>query len=402
MRKIAALALAVLLSVGLSQSAQANSIRDRQYWLSEYGFTSAWEYSRGDGVVVAIIDTGIDATHPDLAGVVVGGTDVSGLGSNDGRTPVGSNSYHGTMVASLLAGRGSGGDLASGVIGAAPAVKLLSISMAFGVDGLDTDAQLAKGVIWAVDNGAQVINLSLTRNSTSWPKSWDDAFLYAFENDVVIVAAVGNRVAGTEFISAPATIPGVIAVAGLNREGEASEDYSLSGFSVSVSAPAEELVAAYPGGEYRIWSGSSAAAPIVSGLVALVRAEYPELNAASVVNRVLQSANRDGSYSFFATYGYGRIDAQLALSGEFGQVTENPLGELSEWIELYRPLQPETEALGEISLPEQTQLVAVQPAALQSDQLWWPIAGYAGVGLMAAFLYLAFRPSGRDGNQRKK
>jgi type VII secretion-associated serine protease mycosin len=401
-RKVIALSLALLLGTVVTQSAQADSIRDRQYWLSDYGFTSAWESSRGEGVLVAIIDTGIDPSHPALSGAVSGGTDVSGLGSSDGLTAVGANSYHGTMVASLLAGRGTGSDSLAGVIGAAPEAKLLSVSMAFGVDGLDTDDQLARGVIWAVDNGAQVINLSLTRNSTSWPKSWDEAFLYAFENDVVIVAAVGNRAAGTEFISAPATIPGVIAVAGLDREGKASESYSLEGFSASVSAPAEDLVAAYPGGEYRIWSGSSAAAPIVAGLVALIRAKYPDLNAPSVVNRVLLSANREGIDGFSTAYGYGRIDAELALNGDFPIVSENPLGELSEWIELYRPTQDDTEPAGEIVPPEQTQLVELQPPGLQPGQLWWPIAGYAGVGLMAAFLYLAFRPSSHNGNQRKK
>ena len=321
MRKIVTAAIVALLSISLSQSASADSIRDRQYWLEQFGFTSAWDSSQGEGVKVAVIDTGIDATHPSLRGSVVGGTDVSGLGTSDGLTLVGTSNYHGTMVASILAGRGAFGDENSGVIGTAPKAQLLSVSMAFGVTGLDTDSQIAEGIIWAVDNGATVINLSLTRNSVSWPKSWDEAFLYAFENDVVIVAAVGNLADGTEQVSAPASIPGVIAVAGVDRESNPSALSSVKGFTIGVTAPSEDLVAAYPSGEYRLWSGTSAAAPIVSGLVAMIRSMYPEMNAVNVVNRVIQSARKVGFEGYSNSYGYGIIDAEKALLAEIPEVS---------------------------------------------------------------------------------
>ena len=332
------------------QAASADPVRDRQYWLNDYGFTKAWKLSQGEGVKVAVIDTGIDSSHPALESAIVGGTDVSGLGSADGLTPVGQNSYHGTMVASLIAGRGNPDDDASGILGTAPKAQLLSVSMAFGVEGVDTDSQVAEGIIWAVDNGAQVINLSLTRNSVSWPESWDKAFLYAFENDVVIVAAVGNRLDGTEQVSAPATIPGVIAVAGVDINANASELSSTSGFTIGVTAPSEDLVAAYPGGEYRIWSGTSGAAPIVSGMVALIRSMYPEMDAANVVNRVIQSAIKNGFETYSSSYGYGLIDAEAALKIDLDEVSENPLGSLSEWITLYRQQSPEETSPGEICL----------------------------------------------------
>ncbi|MSZ19352.1 MAG: S8 family serine peptidase [Actinobacteria bacterium] len=402
MRKVVSVFLAALIAVSVSQSAFADPIRDRQYWLSDYGFTSAWELTSGEGVKVAIIDTGIDASHPSLQGAVVGGTDVSGLGSQDGLTPVGQNSYHGTMVASLLAGRGNPEDSSAGVLGTAPKAQLLSISMAFGVDGLDTDSQIAEGIIWAVDNGASVINLSLTRNSVSWPTGWDEAFLYAFENDVVIVAAVGNRLDGTEQVSAPATIPGVIAVAGVDKDAHASELSSTSGFTIGVTAPSEELVAAYPGGEYRIWSGTSGAAPIVSGMVALIRSLHPELDAANVVNRVVQSARKVGFENYSSSYGYGLIDAEAALGAKIPLVTENPLGSLAEWIELYRSESTADIAPGEILTPIDSTLVEIeQPVDLQPS-LWLPVAGYAGLGLLATFLYFAFRPKAKGSNSDKR
>ncbi len=404
MRKLVVLAASVLLSVGPSSAAMADSVRDQQYWLDDYGFTSAWDSSQGEGVKIAIIDTGIDSTHPSLQGAVVGGTDMSGLGSSDGQTPVGSNSYHGTMVASIAAGRGE-----SEIIGVAPKAELLSVSIAFGVEGLDTDSQIADGIIWAVDNGAQVINLSLTRNSVSWPESWDQAFLYAFENDVVVVAAAGNRIDGTEQVSAPASIPGVISVAGLDRNGLPSENFSTNGLTIGVTAPAEELIGAFPGGEYRMWSGTSGATPIVSGMVALIRSMYPDMDSANVVNRVISSASKNGFEGYSTSYGHGVIDANKALLAEIPPVTENPLGSLEQWIELYRASTDKEAAPGDIVSPIQapTPITSFEEPTTAVPWYadisnWLPLAGYAGLGLLATFLYFAFRPAGHSPEEEKR
>jgi len=402
MRKLAILAVSVLLSVGAPSSVMADSVRDQQYWLDDYGFISAWESSQGEGVKIAIIDTGIDSTHPSLKGVVVGGTDMSGFGSSDGQTPVGSNSYHGTMVASIAAGRGE-----SEIIGAAPKSQLLSVSIAFGIQGLDTDSQIADGIIWAVDNGAKVINLSLTRNSVSWPESWDRAFLYAFENDVVVVAAAGNRSEGTEQVSAPATIPGVISVAGLDRNGDPSQDFSTSGFSIGVTAPAEDLIGAYPGGEYRMWSGTSGATPIVSGMVALIRSMYPEMDAANVVNRVISSATRDGFVGYSTSFGHGVIDANQALFAQIAEVTDNPLGSLEQWVKLYRAEAEAEISPGEIVSPIEaptpfTPFIEPSLPWYANISNWLPLAGYAGLGLLAIFLYFAFRSPGPSPIREKR
>lgn len=402
MRKVISTLLVALLVALVPQAASADPVRDRQYWLNDYGFTKAWKLSQGEGVKVAVIDTGIDSSHPALESAIVGGTDVSGLGSADGLTPVGQNSYHGTMVASLIAGRGNPDDDASGILGTAPKAQLLSVSMAFGVEGVDTDSQVAEGIIWAVDNGAQVINLSLTRNSVSWPESWDKAFLYAFENDVVIVAAVGNRLDGTEQVSAPATIPGVIAVAGVDINANASELSSTSGFTIGVTAPSEDLVAAYPGGEYRIWSGTSGAAPIVSGMVALIRSMYPEMDAANVVNRVIQSAIKNGFETYSSSYGYGLIDAEAALKIDLEEVSENPLGSLSEWITLYRQQSPEESSPGEIVTPFDTPVAEIGTPVRIQESPWLAVAGYAGLGLLATFLYFAFRPKAKGPKSHKR
>ena len=318
----------------VAQPAAADSIRDRQYWLADYGVTQAWGTTRGAGVTIAVIDTGVDGSHQDLAGVVVGGTDVSGVGSPDGQTPVGDDSSHGTMVASLLAGRGHGDG--AGVIGVAPAANLLSVSVGFGVGTISSDDQIAEAVRWSVDNGADVINMSLTRNTLDWPTSWDDAFLYAMQNDVVVVAAAGNRGSGTTVVGAPATMPGVLTVAGVDQNAQASFDASSQGITISVAAPSEALVGAGPGDAYFEWSGTSGAAPLVAGLVALVRSAHPELDANNVINRVIRTATAVGSEVPSPIYGYGLIDANAAVTASVPAVEANPMGDLAEWIRVYR------------------------------------------------------------------
>lgn len=320
--------LGILLVAG---PASADSIRDREYWLSDYGFTTAWSTTRGAGVTVAVIDTGIDGSHPDLTGTVVGGTDVSGIGAANGQTPLGTDSQHATMVASMLAGHGHGaGD---GVIGVAPDVKLLSVSVGFGGGTVDSDDQIAQAVRWSVDHGADIINMSLTRNTLDWPPSWDDAFLYAMEHNVIVVAAAGNRGSGTTEVGAPATMPGVVVVAGVDRGGTASFDASSQGITLTVSAPSEDLVGAGPGGGYFQWSGTSGATPIVAGLLALIEASHPGLSAGNVIHRLTATARPAGSS---IVYGSGLIDAAAAVSATVPAVKTDPADDLREWIRLNR------------------------------------------------------------------
>jgi subtilisin family serine protease len=324
-----------------------------QWWLRAYEFDKT--KLDGSGVVVAVIDTGVDDTHPDLSGSFVQGRDFSGLGSPDGTAPVGPSSYHGTMVASLIAGQGKN---SGGVIGVAPGASLMSLSIGLGIEGADTDQQIADAVIWAVDNGAQVINLSLTRNSRTWPASWDEAFLYALENDVVVVSASGNRPDGTGAPSAPGTMPGVLAVGGLTKAQVGSERSSTEGIAIDITAPAEELFGSFPGGEIRSWEGSSAAAPIVSGLVALMRQGDPAASANDILQRLIASADDLGEPGFDGIYGFGAINPTQALSSRL-TAAENPLGSLKQWVSLYRAESLEDEA--ELQTPEEPVFVSEDP-----------------------------------------
>jgi len=404
-RSRAAAALLVVVSVSAAllpaAPASADAIRDREYWLSDYGIRSAWNTTRGEGVTIAVIDTGIDGSHPDLAGAVSGGTDFSGDGAATGQKPVGGSddSSHGTMVASLLAGRGNG---ASGIIGVAPEADILSISIGVGDPDADSDQQIADAVLWAVDNGADVINMSLTRNTPDWPRSWDDAFLYAMENDVVVVAAAGNRGSGTKAVGAPATMPGVLTVAGVDRQEQASVNASSQGITIGVAAPSEELVGAVPGGGYVIWNGTSGATPLVAGVVALVRAAHPDLDAANVINRLTATATPAGAKGVDPIYGFGLLDAARAVSASVPKIDENPMGDLADWVRLYRradatpaPIATVTpqpiESGDDEPRAEEEPVASVFPSALALRNVGIPLALFLGFGGAAALLIYAAR-----------
>ncbi|MFO7689964.1 MAG: S8 family serine peptidase [Cryobacterium sp.] len=381
-------------------AARADQIRDLQYWLTDYGFSEAWQTTRGAGVTIAVIDTGVDGSIPELDGAVIGGTDVSGIGSRNGQTPVSDDgSEHGTMVASLVAGRGT--TEGTGLVGVAPEASILSVSVAFGSSAatVSNDDQIAEGIRWAVDNGADVINMSLTRNTQDWPESWDSAFLYAFDNDVVVVAAAGNRGSGTTEVGAPATIPGVLTVAGVDRDKEASFDASSQGITIAVAAPSEELVGVVPGGGYVQWGGTSAAAPLVSGLVALVRAAYPNLDAAGVMNRVIGTADPNGHSVPSPIYGNGLIDAAAAVSGSVKTASgASPATLLQEWIYLHRRADTVIEdsagssqltpnpAQADPAMPEQNLASAWLPTPLTMRYITLPLAVLVGFVTLGTLL----------------
>ncbi|MDT0156597.1 S8 family serine peptidase [Microbacterium sp. ARD32] len=330
----------------------ADPIRAQEYWLDGARIRDAWNTTLGEGVTIAVLDTGIGRAGGAFGDAVVDGVDESGVGGKNGRTPVGViNSDHGTLVASTAAAPGNSDG--TGMIGVAPRAKLLSVSLGFPGSSATVPfaEQVAKGMRWAVDHGADIINLSFTTNTLDWDKSWDDAFLYAYEHDVVVIVAAGNRGSGTPIVGAPATIPGVLTVGGVDQTGTASVEASTQGITIGVMAPSEQLIGLTPDGAVVGWRGTSGAAPIVAGAAALVRAAHPELDAANVINRIIRTAIRVPEMSANTPdveYGYGLLDAHAAVTASVPKVDANPMGDLKEWVRLYRrassPAKPTPEA----------------------------------------------------------
>lgn len=118
--------------------------------------------------------------------------------------------------------------------------------------------------------------------------------------------------------------------------GVASFNASTQGITIGVAAPSEDLVGVAPGGSHVLWNGTSGATPIVAGIVALVRAAHPELDAANVINRIVKTAHDTGAPGPDAIYGFGLIDAEDAVNANVSLVDENPMGSLADWITIYR------------------------------------------------------------------
>lgn len=321
-------------------------VRKEEYWLDDYGVRDAWKSATGKGVKIAVIDTGVDGSHQDLRGAVGEGTDVSGVGRANGQEGLGAEPEHGTLVASLAAGRGHGPENpdgpggARGIIGVAPEAEILPVSLWVGSEhpgARDIDEQIPDAVRWAVDHGANVINMSLGSNATGWPPAWDSAFAYAEEKGVLVVAAAGNRGSGLNQVGAPATIPGVLSVGGVDRSRTASWDSSSQGISIAVAGPSEEMVGAIPGDGYARWSGTSATVPLVAGTAALIKQKHPDLTAAGIAQRIVDTAHDAGAQGKDPLYGYGILDVRAAVEDDVRISDINPLGSVRQWIAQNRP-----------------------------------------------------------------
>jgi type VII secretion-associated serine protease mycosin len=252
----------------------------------------------------------------DLRGQVLHGLDLVDAGGDGDTDLVG----HGTTVSAIIAGRG---DDDAGVVGIAPKAKILPVRVLDRENRYDDAMIVARGVRWAVDHGARVINLSLGGNGSS--PALAAALDYAFARDVVVVACTGNASASTNAgVWYPAREPGVIAVAGMEKDGDVLWSGSITGKETVVTAPATQLVGARPDGYWRV-QGTSFAAPMVSGTAALIRSRWPTMSAGEVINRIIKTSRDRGPAGHDAEYGYGLVDPTGALTAEIPTVLRNPL-----------------------------------------------------------------------------
>lgn len=291
----------------------ADSTRDQQWPLQAYeASTKVWPISQGDGVTVAVMDTGTLADHQDLTGQVLPGADFSGDQTNGQVDKVG----HGTGMASLIAGHGHGGQAQDGVMGLAPKAKILPVRVALGELGdvqAGPDINFPDALHYAVDHGAKVINMSFGGAMRTSP---DDraAISYAVSHDVVLVAASGNL---GSVVSYPAAFPGVVAVGAIDRQGNVW-DHSNRGPEVTLVAPGVGITSAgnKSTSDYRYASGTSDATAYVSAIAALVRSKYPALSAGQVIRRMITSAAAPPDHSQVPNdrYGYGIASPSKALA----------------------------------------------------------------------------------------
>jgi type VII secretion-associated serine protease mycosin len=322
----AALALAYAVLGFGAAPAQADTIRDGQQWvLSMLNVEPAWQVTRGDGVTVAVVDSGVDGHVSDLTGQVTQGPDFTGVATKPSSPDWG---VHGTWMASLIAGHGHDGG-GSGVIGIAPDARILSIRVipdhndpAYAAYEHEQEgsiqASLADGINYAVASGAEVISMSIgyTTPSTIVRK----ALLNAYDHGVVVVASAGNSGSsvgtyhdGQAPESFPADYPGVISVGAVNSSGSVA-GFSSDNLSVQVAAPGVLVPAQGRDGGYWYVSGTSPACALVAGVAALIKSRYPHLSPHLIAQALTSTTTGRPAGGYDSQVGFGIVDAAAALT----------------------------------------------------------------------------------------
>ncbi|MGG3017387.1 S8 family serine peptidase [Geobacillus stearothermophilus] len=301
------------------ESVEPNYVIERTYTPSDPGYSKqwhlkkinapkAWDTTKGSGqITVAVVDDGVQMNHPDLAGKIVSPYNVlTGAKS----VPAGE---HGTHVAGIIAASIN----KKGVVGVAPNVKIMPVNV-FEGDGA-TSYDVAYGIVYAVDHGANVINLSLGSYSATVYEA--EAVQYAVSKGAVLVAAAGND--DIDFPVYPAAFDPVIAVSATDSSDWIT-DFSNYGDYIDLAAPGVNIYSTFPGSSYYSLTGTSMAAPIVSGTAALVLSKNPLLTRGEVESILRKSTVDLGGKGWDVFYGYGRVDAYKAVRN-----TPSPLSSIS-------------------------------------------------------------------------
>jgi len=306
-------------------AAPADVVRDSQSWvLDMLDVPSAWSVTKGAGVTVAVIDSGVSQNVSDLAGSVTMGHDLTGLSTQPSNPRWG---QHGTWMASIIAGHGHDGGF-DGIIGVAPRARILSIRVIPDKDDpgfrtYDSEQEqsiqrsLAEGIMDAVKDGATVISMSIGYSAASGAVR--AALQDAYQHGVVLVASSGNsghnderRNHGFAPVSFPANYPGVISVGALDRLG-APVGFSSNNLSVQVAAPGVRVPAQGRDGLYWTVDGTSPACALVAGVAALIKSRYQHIPPALVTEALTTTARHGPSGVYNERTGFGTVDAAAAL-----------------------------------------------------------------------------------------
>jgi subtilisin family serine protease len=304
------------LSVEIDSRVRASGVITEPLLSEQWGIAAiradaAWEVTQGAGVTVAVLDTGVDAGHEDLAGQVLAGVDLIGnQTSGDSRDQNG----HGTHVAGIIAAA----DNALGAVGVAPAARILPVRV-LDAEGAGYAGDVAEGIVWAVDHGAAVINLSLGGPRPSAAQHL--AIQYAVEQGVSVFAAAGNS--GPSAVPEyPAAFPEVTAVGATTPQGLAAS-FSSRGSYVDLAAPGTMILAAHAGGGYAFQSGSSMASPFAAGVASLVLG-LRSMSASQMQALLMQTAVDVDAPGTDTATGAGLICAQCAVEAVRGPRQAEP------------------------------------------------------------------------------
>lgn len=331
---------------------------DKQWGLVKANFIDAWEKTTGKkNITVAVIDTGVDASHEDLSGTrfvpgfnAIDDTRISGRVNSD-------DNGHGTLITGVIAATSNNN---IGIAGAAPNISIMPIK-ALSSDGSGTSSKLSEAIVWAADHKADVINLSLGGIGFGHDKVLADAITYAFEKNIVIVAAAGNDVAitGGNLDNEPVfpicddngknMVIGVTATdyhdlkPGFANYGKACVDVSAPGKRILSTINHDPASGGIASDAYAYASGTSLSVPFVSAQAALLRSLFPEASNKQIRDRIISTAeNIDGlnlsqcaNQSCKGLLGGGRIDVAKSLEEQILKLVDGDLARVAKTNNFY-------------------------------------------------------------------
>ncbi len=294
----------------------ASTPASAQYALAALNMPQAWQLTQGNpNVKVAVIDSGVDPTHPDLVGNLLPGASFAASKNPNSQLPPWADEFgHGTHVAGIIGAMAN----SIGVTGVAPQCKILPVKV---LDewGYGDTISVTQGIEWAIQQGVQVMNLSVGVHDRD--PAMEETIKRALANNTVVVAASGNQ--GGQWESYPAAFPGVIAVGSIDEQRQRAET-SNYGDWLTVVAPGVQIMSTKPtyplhenptpGNAYEFDSGTSMASPAVAGVAALLLSQNPRLTAQEVKWRIEKSATDLGEPGIDKFYGHGMVNAAAALN----------------------------------------------------------------------------------------
>lgn len=278
---------------------------DKQWGLKSINATGGWAYTTGSQeITIAVLDTGIDHEHPDLAEKVVDGYNTF---TEDYGTP-GDDNGHGTHVAGIAAAKTNNEE---GIAGVAWECGLMPVKV-LDHEGVGAYSKIADGIIWAVENGADVINMSL--GGQAYSRTLQSAVEYALGEEIAVVAAAGNGTKRND-VFYPAAFPGVISV-GAVGENEEKAWFSTEGSHLFLAAPGLDIYSTVPGEAYEFWSGTSMAAPFVSGATALIKSQWSNMGINAIHSQLRPGGEEFESPNWNQETGWGLLDLNTVLAEE--------------------------------------------------------------------------------------
>ncbi|MFC9395256.1 type VII secretion-associated serine protease mycosin [Streptomyces sp. NPDC057027] len=375
-----------MLLVGIaSVPAHAESIRERQWQLDAFGAEEIWQISKGEGVTVAVIDSGVDKDNPDLQGQVLKGKDFATDRPGDEYTDY---EGHGTGMAGLIAGTGQR-DGGNGAFGLAPAAKILPVRVpggsGRGISQAAADAEFNKvapqAIRYAADSGAKVINISMAVGAGSQQLS--DAVKYALDKGALVFAGVGNDAEKGNHLMYPAATPGVVGVGAIDKK-LTRVPISQYGPQVDLAAPGKDTVAACGGGTGICKStGTSDSTALASASAALIWSKHPDWTNNQVLKVMLNTIAAPTEGPKRNDYiGFGAIRPLRALKtpGDPGPADVRPIDDLEETV------TPSASASTVPAPAESSVAPAPAPAPVASSDDGGNTSLWIGLGIGAAVL----------------